>query len=169
MSIFILYSINKRELNKINLANRLFFIFYGILLGIFGWLGLISDWNGFRGSYFFILIFIWIVIFFALSCYSRRNNKKLNRIGELTISMEGIHKVINREKVFFDHDKINSIKIRSFLLIPFFPVNIDGTRSYLITIDLGKSVKEELIISSQSVDKPETNFKDVIKGLSKRV
>jgi len=167
MSKFILYNSNEKTLKKIKLTNRLFFILSGILIGLFGFLGRISDWIGFNESYFIILIFIWLVLFVSLLYYSRRNDRKLNRIGEITTSMEGIKKVSNDEKEFFEYEKINNIKVRNFLLTPFFAANNDGSKSYLITIEADKSLKEKLIISSQSIDKPETNFKDAIKVLSK--
>jgi len=167
MSTFILYNSNDKSLKRIKIINRIFFIFGAILISIFGLLGKLWDWTGFSESYFIIVILIWIVLFVSFLFYSRRNDRKLTRTGELITSMEGIIKNVNNEKEFIEYEKINNIKVRNFFLTPILPANNEGSKSYLITIEKENSLSEKLIISSQSIDKPETNFKDAIKVIRK--
>lgn len=90
-------------------------------------------------------------------------------IGELTITTSMIKKSINGQDENFEFQKIENLKIERLLRKIFFPSNKDSSQAYLVTLDYEGRNPDKFAISSQSEDKPETNFLDIIRLTEKRM
>jgi hypothetical protein len=119
--------------------------------------------------FFILCLVLWIAVPVVLNIISKKLKKKLEIIGELTVTTSMIKRSINGKDENFEFQKIENLEIERLLRKIFFPSNKDSSQVYLVTMDYADQNHDQFVISSQSEDKPETNFLDIIKSIEKRM
>ncbi len=111
------------------------------------------------------ILFKELVIVFIF--YSRYINKNIYRIGDIKITRKGIIKSIWGFVNIYNYGEIKEIHIKKHVKSFLFPLNADGSKTYIMTIINNDLVKERFIASSQSTDKPEVNLLVTLRKLEK--
>ena len=167
MSKFEILKSGKVSLYKIGLINKLI---YALVVMIFPFLGFswaLIDRLNISDDFFITLIALWLIIFIGLIIYSRSINMKLEKLGELDVTLNGIKKTISGFETFFDYGRIREVKVRDHIKSIFFPANKDRAKAYLVTIITDDLTSERFVVSSQSSSSPEVNFLDSLKFIEK--
>lgn len=167
MSKFEVLKSGKISLYKIGLINKLI---YALVVMIFPFLGFswaIIDRLNISDDFFIGLIALWLIIFIGLIIFSRTVNMKLEKLGELDVTLNGIKKTISGFETFFDYDRIREVKVRNHIKSIFFPANKDRAKAYLVTIITDDLTSERFVVSSQSSSTPEVNFLDSLEFIEK--
>ncbi len=138
-----------------------------MILPFLGFSWAIIDRLNISDDFFIVLIALWLIIFIGLIIYSRIINMKLEKLGELDVTLNGIKKTISGFETFFDYDRIREVKVRDHIKSIFFPANRDRAKAYLVTIISDDLTGERFVVSSQSSSIPEVNFLDALKLIEK--
>lgn len=167
MSKFELYKSKGKSLQQLGLINKIIYFLIAAIYPFFGFSGTIFKRLNLADFVLYIVLIIWGILIISLIIYSRYINKHLEKLGDLTINLNGITKSISGLVTRFEYDKIKEINVKKHIRNIFFPSNTDGSKTYLVSIIGDDEKKEKFVISSQSIDKPEINFLDSIKNLDK--
>lgn len=116
-------------------------------------------------SYIMLGVLVLVIIF--LIFYSRYINKNIYRIGDIKITRKGIIKSIGGFVNIYNYGEIKEIHIKKHVRSFLFPLNADGSRTYIVTIVNSDLIKERFIASSQSTNKPDVNLLVTLKRLEK--
>jgi Ca2+/Na+ antiporter len=115
---------------------------------------------------FYVLYIIYVNVLYMVT---NKRSKELEIAGEITITTSALIKTIKETEERFDFKMITKFKTEIFLRKLIFPTNYDSSQAYLVSIEYEGKAVDPILISSQSEDKPETNFLDVIKSTEKRL
>ena len=167
MSKFEILKSGKVSLYKIGLINNMIYVLLVMIFPVLGFSWAIIERLNISDDLFIILIALWLIIFIGLIIYSRSINMKLEKLGELDVTLNGIIKTISGLETYFGYDRIREVKVRDHIKSIFFPANKDRAKAYLVTIITDDSTSERLVVSSQSSSSPEVNFLDSLKFIEK--
>jgi len=136
------------------------------IIPVLGFSQRIVESLGINSQNMVIVLALWTSIICLLIIFSRYTGKHLEKLGDLSINMDCITKSICGFNSYFQFDQIREINIKKHTRDIFFPSSVDGCKTYLVTIS-DKEKVEKFIVSSQSLDKPSTNFLDSLKTVER--
>ena len=116
-------------------------------------------------SYIMLGVLVLVIIF--LIFYSRYINQNIYSIGNIEITRKGIIKSIGGFVNIYHYREINEIHVKKHVRSVLFPLNAEGSKTYIMTIINNDLQNERFIVSSQSTDKPEVNLLATLKKLEK--
>jgi hypothetical protein len=168
MSKFEIITSKGKSLHKLSQLNKIIYITICLIFPVLALAGPVATKLGYGDNVISTTLLIWIIVVSALVVLAQKINKSIVKHGELNLGTSYISKNIGGIIQQYSYHELSEIKIRKHIRSILYLINNDGSKTYLVTLKKQNNETEKLVVSSQSIDKPDTNFKDFFRKLEKR-